>query len=347
MSLISLLENPELKRRYAKVKRYFHLRESAYDVTSACQLRCQGCYYFSGAKYTVRDDRDVSHWKRHLEGEKSRGINYVNLAGAEPSLVPDILRACYQTIPLGTIFTNGLIPIDREIGYRIHISVWGNAMGDSLLRPLASRRPTAPHLPTQLDNYRNDQRVIFVYTFNETNVGQVEEVVRAVKAEGHRLTFNVFSPPEGFHSGSGGNAWLDEVRSAMLVMLDKYSDTVLYSQYSARVHSDSRGLRERFGCPYPRASLADLNAIGIGTSFRSYRADFTHESTTDCCVPDTDCSTCRHYAAGSAIVTHRLDLHTASEALFRGWLDYVDTYLAVWLVGYQRDPDLYTMTSQF
>ena len=108
MSLSSLLAIPELEARYKKVKKFFYLREAAYDVTSVCQLRCDGCYYFEGEKYKVIDNRDPLAWRQLLQSERERGITYVNLAGAEPSMVPEILRACYQTIPLGTVFTNGL-----------------------------------------------------------------------------------------------------------------------------------------------------------------------------------------------------------------------------------------------
>jgi hypothetical protein len=59
-----------------------------------------------------------------------------------------------------------------------------------------------------------------------------------------------------------------------------------------------------------------------------------------CCVPDTDCVDCRHYAAGSAVVTARLYRHVSNLATFKSWLDYVDTYLAVWVMGYEKGDNL-------
>ena len=102
-------------------------------------------------------------------------------------------------------------------------------------------------------------------------------------------------------------------------------------------------LRAQFSCPYPRAALTEARQFGIGKSFRNYRADLSY-SAESCCVPDTDCADCRHYAAGSAIVSSRLDLHTSFEQAFRGWLDYVDTYLAIWVLGYQKGGNLYSST---
>jgi hypothetical protein len=59
-----------------------------------------------------------------------------------------------------------------------------------------------------------------------------------------------------------------------------------------------------------------------------------------CCVPDTDCDECRHYAAGSAVVTARLYRHVTEPDSFKSWLDYVYTYLAVWVMGYEKDNNL-------
>jgi hypothetical protein len=341
MSLTAFLEVPELEARYKKVKKYFFLRESAYDVTSACQLRCDGCYYFAGKRSQVRDNRDPASWRAFLEAEKRRGITYVNLAGAEPSLRPEVLRACHQSIPLGTVFTNGLKKIDADIRYRIHISVWGNATGDPKYRRYASGKEGPYCLPLQLQNYKNDDRVIFVYTFNNENVEQVDEVLRSVHGEGHRITFNVFSVPEGNGSVLKLKDTLDRTRAKMIEAIERYSETVVYSYYSAKVHTRELSLRGQFGCPYPRAAPPEAKGFGIAKTFRNYRTDLTHDADS-CCIPDTDCTDCRHYAAGSAIVTARLDLHTQAEPRFRGWLDYVDTYLAIWILGYQKGENLYT-----
>lgn len=340
MSLTALLEVPELEARYKKVKKFFFLRESAYDVTSACQLRCDGCYYFAGERSAVRDNRDPARWRAFLEGEKSRGITYVNLAGAEPALRPEVLRACHQTIPLGTVFTNGLKKIDADIRYRIHISVWGDATGDPKYRRYASGKEGPYCLPLQLENYKNDDRVIFVYTFNNENMEQVDEVLRLVHDAGHQITFNVFSVPERHGSMLKVKDTLARTREKMLEAIERYPETVVYSPYNATVHTEELSLRGQFGCPYPRAALTEAKGFGIGKTFRNYRADLTSDADS-CCIPHTDCADCRHYAAGSAIVTARLDLHTQAESRFRGWLDYVDTYLAIWILGYQKGKNLY------
>ena len=342
MSFTEYLQVPELAERYRKVKPYFFLRESAYDVTSTCQLRCDGCYYFAGEKHKTRDTRDPAAWSAFFERERARGITYAVLAGAEPALVPHVLGACSAVIRLGTIASNGLKRIDEDVRYRLHLSVWGNHDGDPKYRRWANGKPGPDCLPAQLRNYRGDDRVIFVYTFNHDNVAELDEVVERIHGEGHTLTFNVFSTPRRDRSPLQLRDSLARTRDKMLWATETYPDTVIYSRYSAEVHTQPLSLHDLFGCVYPRAQLAfGLAPSGIARTFRSYRTDITHTLESDCCVPDTDCADCRHYAAGSAIVTSRLAQHVASEARFRGWLDYVDTYLAVWLIGYQRSPDLY------
>jgi hypothetical protein len=341
MSLTTFLQDPELKQRYVKIKPYFFLRESAYDVTSVCQLRCDGCYYFEGDKYQVADNRDPGAWRELLQRERERGITYVNLAGAEPSLVPQVLRACYETIPLGTVFTKGLRKIDPDIRYRLHLSVWGDGTGDPVYRRYAGGRPGPYCLPVQLKNYKSDDRVIFVFTFNGENVDQVDESLKRVDDGGHKITFNVFSVPERNQSTLRVSDTLKETRAKMMEAMLRYPGTVVYSPYNAEVHTRGTSLRDQFGCPYPRAA-AESRPFGMSKTFRNYRADLTY-SAESCCVPDTDCADCRHYASGSAIVTSRMDLHIKSEPAFRGWLDYVDTYLAIWVLGYQRGPNLYTV----
>ena len=342
MGFTEYLQIPELAQRYRKVKQYFFLKESAYDVTSVCQLRCDGCYYFQGEKYQVKDTRDLQAWRAFFEAEKERGITYVVLAGAEPALVPKIIRACYEILPLGTIVSNGLRKIDADLRYRVQLSVWGDSTGDPIYRKYAGGQPGPFCLPVQLKNYKDDDRIIFVYTFNNENIDQLDEILPMVHGEGHKLTFNVFSNPVQCTSPLKMQDTLKKTRDKMIAAMEEYGDTVVYSYYNAEIHTSEKSLHEQFICSYPRAQHAlGLTGIGLSRTFRSYRTDLTHAIESDCCIPDTDCADCRHYAAGSAIVSSRLRAHTDSEAKFRAWLDYVDTYLATWLVDYEKGENLY------
>jgi len=328
-----LIADPVVRERWELVRRYFFLRESTYDMTHRCNIRCNGCYYYEGEKQHARDVSDPEQWRALMQAEKARGITFVVLAGAEPSLVPELCQVCHAEIPLGAIATNGLKRIPKATGYRIHVSVWGD--DETSYRTRGAREM----LVRQIDNYRSDDRAIFVYTFTPHNIDQAEAVTDRLAREGCRVTFNMFSAPVGYSGDLRHTpASLAATRMAMLNLMQRYPQTVVYSHYNAVAHTHRLGLHALFGCSYPRCNPS--TDVGLGRSFRQYRTDLTWDRQAACCVPDTDCRDCRHYAAGSAVVTARLFRHASDPDTFRSWLDYVNTYLAVWVSGYPHGANL-------
>lgn len=332
-----LLKEDRLRQRFEKVRQYFFLRESTYDVTNKCNLKCKGCYYYEGEKQDKTPNRDPESWRELMVQEKDRGITFAVLAGAEPCLFPDILQACYDELPLGAIATNGVKAIPESVGYKIHISVWGNDEASKELRGYPNL------LARQIENYKNDPRAVFVYTFTPGNVHDAYQVAGLLAAIGCRLTFNVFSPTIGYEGPlCHDRVSLESVRKAMLEILERYPENVLFSPYSAVVHTHRFGLHDLFSCPYPRRNQS--TDIGLGRSFRQYRTDLTWDRDAACCVPDTDCDHCRHYASASAVVTSKLMRHAVKPELFKSWLDFVDSYLATWVMGYEKGENLMTET---
>lgn len=328
-----ILAIPAIRDRWEKVRRYFFLRESTYDMTHRCNIRCDGCYFFNGEKQFASENLDESAWRQLMEAEKARGITFAVLAGAEPSLVPQLCRVCAETIPLGTIATNGLKTISTEVDYRIHISVWGN---DATSRAI---RKADDMLVRQMANYRNDPRAVFVYTFTPHNILEAREVTRMLADNGQQVTFNMFSAPVGYNGPLRHTSQTLAATAAMMThLLTEHPGTVLFSHYNIVAHTHEQGLHALFSCSYPRMNPS--TAMGLGRSFRQYRTDLQWDREAACCVPDTDCADCRHYAAGSAVVTARMYRHATSPETFSAWLDYVDTYLAVWVRGYEKGPNL-------
>ena len=328
-----LLKDPEIRERWEKVRKFFFLRETTYDMTNRCNIRCNGCYYFEGEKQFAKENNDPDAWRALMKEEKARGITYVVLAGAEPSLVPDILQACYDEMPLGSIATNGFKKIPESVGYKLHISVWGNDSSSDRIRNAKNL------LIKQIENYKDDPRAVFVYTFTSENVNEIYEVMEIIAANNCKITFNMFSSPVGYtgHLRHTEKTLL-AVRKAMTDVLEKYPDNVLFSYYNIIAHTSKEGLHDLYSCSYPRMNPSE--DIGLGRSFRQYRADLSWDRDVACCVPDTDCPDCRHYAAASAVVTARLYRHAANPDQFRSWLDFVDTYLAVWVMGYEKGKNL-------
>jgi MoaA/NifB/PqqE/SkfB family radical SAM enzyme len=328
-----LLTDAEIRQRWEKVRQFFFLRESTYDMTSRCNIRCDGCYYYEGEKQYAKDNLDPLAWRLLIKEEKKRGITFVVLAGAEPSLVPQLLEVCYEEIPLGCIATNGVKRIPKSIGYKIHVSVWGNDTTSQRVRNVKNL------LVRQLDNYKNDERVVFVYTFTRENIEEANGVIKTIAEQGCKVTFNVFSSPVGYNGSlRHTQISLENTRKAMTDLLSLYPDQVVFSPYNIVAHTGNYGLHALYGCSYPRAMPS--THIGLGRSFRQYRADLSWDRSVACCVPDTDCADCRHYAAGSAIVSARLYRHATDPITFKSWLDYVDTYLAVWVAGYEKSAAL-------
>ncbi|MFW5901592.1 MAG: radical SAM protein, partial [Thermodesulfobacteriota bacterium] len=138
---------PGTREKWEKVRQYFFLRESTYDMTRKCNLACEGCYYYYGDKAEARENTNPEDWRHLMQQERERGITYVVLAGAEPSLVPELCAVCHKEIPLGCIATNGIKRIPGTVDYQIHISVWGN---DETSRQL---RHAPNMLDRQIDNY--------------------------------------------------------------------------------------------------------------------------------------------------------------------------------------------------
>lgn len=328
-----IIAAPIINERWEKVRRYFFLRESTYDMSNRCNIRCDGCYYFVGEKQFAEENKTETDWRELFLLEKERGITFVVLAGAEPSLVPELCAACHDVIPLGAIATNGLIPIPREIDYRIHISIWGNDQTSQTIRKAPDM------LVRQMANYQDDPRAVFVYTFTPFNIDDAREVTKILADNGQQITFNMFSAPVGYDGTlrhTGGS--LQKTREMMSKLLHDYPQTVLFSPYNIVAHTNEKGLHDLFSCTYPRMNPS--TDIGLGRSFRQYRTDLQWDREAACCVPDTDCSDCRHYAAGSAVVTARMFRHATDPVTFSAWLDYADTYLAVWVRGYEKGQNL-------
>jgi MoaA/NifB/PqqE/SkfB family radical SAM enzyme len=328
-----LLRDDAVRERWEKVQRFFYLRESTYDLTNVCNLDCDGCFYFQGDKQFTKNTSDPEAWRALMREEKKRGINFVVLAGAEASLVPEIIEACYSEVQLGVVATNGIKKIPEELAYRIHVSVWGNDESS------AKTRLGKGLLPKQIKNYAGDSRAVFIYTFTRHNIAEAPAVIEELAKNDCRSTFSMFSAPVGYTGTLRHDAEsLAAVRATTLDLLERFPKHVLFSHYNAVAHTHEKSMYELFSCPYPRVNK-QAN-LGIGKTFRGYRTDLSWNMDASCCVPDIDCADCRHHASGTAIVASKLFRHATDPDTFAAWLDYVDVYLAHFVHGYEKSANL-------
>ena len=86
MKTVSSLLDHEWFDRYKRITN-LNIRSSIYDVTNRCNLRCQGCFFFSSNQHqAAREEMDIEKWEAFIDREKERGVNLAILIGGEPTL---------------------------------------------------------------------------------------------------------------------------------------------------------------------------------------------------------------------------------------------------------------------
>ena len=188
--LSGYLSDPLLKGMYDLVRQTGPVRPISLDITSKCNLRCAGCYYYAEGMDKVPVHRDDVAFERMLEQEKARGTNFVTVVGGEPALVPDRLRKIYRQFKMN-VATNGLIPIPRDglEDMPLGIAIWGDHETDAQLR----NKGKGDLFRIALDNYKGDPRAFFYYTVAPGHAHEIESVVEECVSNGNRVLFNYYS----------------------------------------------------------------------------------------------------------------------------------------------------------
>lgn len=282
------------------------LTPSQYDVTSICNLTCEGCLFFSGSDYLGHvDQNDLSVLDNFFASEAKRGVRFGYFAGAEPSLVEDKLLVAATHIPYGVVFSNGTKKLSSEIPYKIHVSVWGKPDLSKALRG-------ADMLTKQIRNYRGDKRAVFVFTITAQNLDDIEWIASFCMENDVALTFNHYSPTSKYISylsgessedvyhyrqNESGDLQLSEYhlsRSREIIddLIDRGDGRILYNRNFNHMIHDVLGVN-------PDVDVETGVAIDCGTvltsNLRHYNTDLT-ASSGKCCSPNIDCKTCRLYA---------------------------------------------------
>lgn len=321
--------SPVVPQEAGGARRSPYLQTSNYDISNVCNLRCEGCLYFSGAGEEIaRAETDISVWRAFFAAEARRGVNFAYVGGAEPSLAQDRLLACQEHIPMGTVFTNGTTRIDPAIRYRIHISLWGNEARSSLYRGANVNRKA-------MRNYAGDPRAVCVMTLNALNLGEIPEVAQACAGHGLPLIFSLFSPTvdynrriEGAQAGasdyfrfSGGQSDMRLDDAALLRARDAVHAAAAAFPGTVRIVPSFIDWVTQTG------SLYTLDEAGVATDCGNrltrrhvhYNADLTRNAG-KCCSPNIDCRDCRAYAMSFATYfSRRRQLRADWEEVLAFW----------------------------
>lgn len=333
-----LAQSPELYPRFERAKEFRQiLRKVAnIDVTSRCNLRCEGCFYFEGDDYKrAPENNDIADWQDFFHEQAREGVTFASLVGAEPALCQDRLAAANNFIPRGAIFTNGTIKIDPAIQYAIVISIWGDQAATSSFRG-------GDTFWKAIKTHQGDSRARALFTVHAKNINQIPHVAQIIADHGLLLSFNYFSPTTNYLTKIASNTTNDDAffrisskgdnlvltsesllrcRDTIDDVIDCYPDTVFHTHAFNHVCTDPMGLYDID----PNTGIA-TNCGGRNFHWhRSYRVDL-NPSDSKCCTPNVDCSQCRLNAVALASLVYRLDRFLDSLTRFRDWLDICDQY---------------------
>ncbi|NOY62739.1 MAG: hypothetical protein GXP10_06240 [Gammaproteobacteria bacterium] len=313
---------------------------SNYDLTNKCNLTCEGCLYFSGdGVENYQDVSTCSDWEQFFQREAKRGVNFAYIAGAEPSLVPDRIIAAWQAIGNGVVFTNGIRYIDHDVGFKIHISVWGDVEQGQSYRGI--------HSPMKaFVNYAGDDRAVVIMTLNAQNISEIRNVAYRCSEYDLPLSFSYFSPTDDYlyrlNSGSVGRSEYFRIssssnnllmsqddfrraRSAIEQVMSEFPETIVYSLAFDSWLSNPDGVY-----------VLDEHGTALNCGNRLTH-DFKHfsvmmeEHPGKCCLPNINCKECRAYAVSYASFLTRRGKKLHADTVMEQWVDVWEVWARLFI----------------
>ena len=318
---------------YGMIRAAGAVRPISLDITSKCNLRCAGCYYFAEGMDKVDARRDDRAFDALIDSELERGTNFVTVVGGEPALVPDRLRKLYANFKIN-VATNGLIRIPDE-GLEempLGIALWGNRETDSNLRDRGRR----DLFSIALDNYRGDERAFWYYTVAPGCADEIEEVVEECVANGNRVLVNYYSDVERLGGNLDYRRGFDDVHAQVERMIARYPDQMYTTRYLSEVITSGTLLGERWGYDVCTNLTVDnaanrerqQNGKPFNRHFRAINADFT--TTRRCCTGvDRDCDSCFDTWEHFSWIMINMRAHLGSKEEFGNWLTTMFAFYVV------------------
>ena len=324
-----------LGARLARIRAFSKgVRTSEYHITSACNLRCKGCWYFEyGFDKQAKELASAEAWGMLAKQQaEDRGITSALLIGGEPTLYTDRIAAFVEQLRYVTISSNGLRGLPRE-GFEnvaVALSLFGGDGRDDDLRAIKPGGQRFTGLFDQvLKNYKNDERATFVFAADPEALSAIEPTIRRIKDNGNLATFNYYS---AYGSSdplrrSLEKALLDE----LLAVRAEYPETVINTPYSLTTLITGRTHWAQFGydvCPsvssdHPAHQDRLENGNPVLPSFNSYSSD--GESLNFCCA-SAKCEGCRDSQAVFSWLLLSMRKFLSSPASLETWMDLAESY---------------------
>jgi hypothetical protein len=334
------LADPLLKDMYGMIRGAGPIRPISLDLTSKCNLRCAGCYYYAEGMDKVDARQDDRAFDKLIERERARGTNFVTVVGGEPALVPGRLRKLCRHFRIN-VATNGLIRIPHE-GLEempLGIALWGNRETDSELRDRGRR----DLFSVALENYRGDARAFWYYTVAPGCADEIEGVVTECIENGNRVLFNYYSDVANLGGKLDYRRGFGAVHAEVERMISAFPGMIYTTSYLNDVITSGSLLGESWGYDVCTNLTFDNevnherqgNGNPFNPHFRAINADFT--TTRRCCTGiGRDCNSCFDTWEHFSWIMINMRRHMGSRRAFRDWLT---TMFAFYVVNRLVDAD--------
>ena len=333
-SLRSLVSDPDVADRFSRLRRIStRVRSSEYHLTNACNLRCEGCWFFEKEfDKRTRENSDINRWQEFAVEQAARGVTSALLIGGEPTLFLDRIQAFVQAMEFVTISSNGMhaLPISGFENVAIALTLFGGEELDDALRGI---RPNGNRFAGLLDrvllNYKDDARATFIYALNPSAADSIEGTVRRIADNGNLVSFNYYSDPHtGIQFSNDENAHLlDEA----LRVTELFPDTVLSHPYYTRALITGMTEWGSFGydtCPsisidHPAHEARLRNGNPVLPVFNAYSANT--RDLAFCCTSGS-CETCRDSQAVHSWLMTNIRKFLRMDGGLRLWIELSESY---------------------
>jgi Radical SAM superfamily len=326
-----------MAERFDTVRKYSKsVRASEYHLTNACNIRCKGCWFFThefdkpGAK-SEKEINDLLALEEFVLRERARGVNTALLIGGEPTLFPDRISLYVKHMEHVTISTNGLRPLPRE-GYEdvnVAITLFGGIRSDDGLRAIRPNGKAFSGLfETALQNYRGDDRAIFIYAVTPNHLSEIRPTVERIIENGNVLSFNYY------HDYSNAGEYAAEVLELLNLLLElkeTYPRQIRSHPYHIRALITGEVHFGRFGfdtCPSVSVDYADNQArLANGNKylpkFNAWAADL--KTVLKCCTSG-ECNSCRDSQAVYTWLLVNAEHFLSSPEHIATWTEIAESY---------------------
>jgi 4Fe-4S single cluster domain len=329
-------DDPALAERFRRLYGFgVRIRPSEYHLTNACNIRCEGCWFFEyGHDTDSRENKRTQEWDAFARREaQQRRINSALLIGGEPSLFLDRLAVFVRHMKYVTVSSNGLkpIPVDGFEDVTVALTLFGGGKLDDELRAIKPNGTRFSGLfETALRHYRNDRRAIFIFAVSERGIPYIEDTVHRIADNGNILGFNYYA-----EYGSGADtvphAATPRLLDELLRVRDRYPETVLSHPYYLRTMITGRTPFGTFGyavCPsisvaHPAHAARLQNGHPTLSTFNTWSAD---TETLKFCCTSGHCNSCRDSQAIMSWLLVSLGHFTSTKADFIMWIEMAESY---------------------